>query len=267
MLGLIDTHAHLTDEKYNGKLDRMIELFKAENIESVFTVAYNKETITRCVELSEKYENVYAIIGVHPDDVDDYSPEVERLIECYAKCEKVLAIGEIGLDYHNIDKTLDIEKIKQKQKNVFIAQLMLANKLNLPVEIHTRDAIDDTIDILVKNKDLLKNGGVVHCFSEGVEEFRQIKECGLIISVGGVLTFKNGKKLQEVVMQADLNDIILETDCPYLTPEPFRGKAINEPKFVKYVAEKIAQLKNISVEDVVVANNCNVRRIFKKYKG
>lgn len=267
MLGLIDIHAHLTDNKYSDNLDEMIKNFSSENIKSVFTVAYNKQTIKQCVELCEKYENVYAVIGVHPDDVDDFTPEVERLIEYYAKCEKVLSIGEIGLDYHDLDASCDIELIKQKQKNTFIAQLILANKLNLPIQIHTRDAMEDTLEILIKNKDLLKNGGVVHCFSGDVEEFKKIKECGLAISVGGVLTFKNGKKLQEVVEYADINDILLETDCPYLTPEPFRGKCVNEPKYVRCVAEKIASLKGITVDDVIIANDCNVRRIFKKYKG
>lgn len=266
MLSLIDTHAHLTDDKYRGSLDDVIKDAQKEGVEDIFTVAYNKQTITQCVDLCDKYENVYAIIGVHPDDISDYTPETERLIECYANHKKVLAIGEIGLDYHNITDP-DVELVKKHQKNVFIAQLILANKLGLPVEIHTRDAIADTIDVLEKNKDLLKNGGVVHCFSEGVEEFKKIKDCGLIISVGGVLTFKNGKKLQEVVKYADLNDIIIETDCPYLTPEPYRGKQINQPKFVKLVAEKIAELKGVSLEDVVIANDCNVRRIFKKFEG
>lgn len=267
MLGLIDIHAHLTDEKYGSNIDEIINNFNSENIKSVFTVAYNKQTIKQCVDLCDKYENVYAVIGVHPDDVDDFTPEVERMIECYANHEKVLCIGEIGLDYHSLDTSQDIEKIKQKQKNTFIAQLILANKLNLPIQIHTRDAMEDTINILFKNKDLLKNGGVVHCYSGDVEDFKKIKDCGLAISVGGVLTFKNGKKLQEVVGFADINDILLETDCPYLTPEPFRGKCVNEPKYVRCVAEKIAELKGMSVDDVIIANDCNVRRIFKKYKG
>ncbi len=267
MLGLIDIHAHLTDEKYNSNIDDIINNFNSENIKSVFTVAYNKQTIKQSVELCDKYENVYAVIGVHPDDADDFTPEVERMIECYANHEKVLSIGEIGLDYHCLDNSQDVEKIKQKQKNTFIAQLILANKLNLPIQIHTRDAMEDTINILVKNKDLLKNGGVVHCYSGDVEDFKKIKDCGLAISVGGVLTFKNGKKLQEVVEFADINDILLETDCPYLTPEPYRGKCVNEPKYVRCVAEKIAELKGMSVDDVIIANDCNVRRIFKKYKG
>jgi len=176
----------------------------------------------------------------------------------------VLAIGEIGLDYHYIDSNDEISKAKQKE--VFVSQIKLADKLNLPIVIHLRDACQDMLKILKENKQYINHGGIIHCFSESVESFREFKKLGFAISVGGVVTFKNGKKLQEVIREAELTDILLETDCPYLTPEPYRGQ-VNEPKNVYYIAEKICELKNISMEELSVATNKNIKRIFKKFRG
>lgn len=254
---IIDTHAHLTDEKYIGKVEDIIHDLKSNNIEKVFTVAYNKASIISSVELASKYDNIYAIIGVHPEDADDLTEDTVALIKEYAKSPKVIAIGEIGLDYHyeNYDK--------HKQKEVFIKQLELAHELKLPVTIHNRDSIGDCLEILKENRHLLEFGGVIHCFSESVEIYKEIKKLGLKISFGGTLTFKNSVVAPKVCEVADLEDILIETDCPYLTPHPFRGQ-VNEPKYTTYVAQKIAEIKGISYDKVVETTTKNALNLFKK---
>jgi TatD DNase family protein len=254
---LIDTHAHLTDERYKDSLDDIINNLKINRIEKVFTVAYNRESIIKCVELAEKYKNIYAIIGIHPEDVNDLTEETEELIKKYATHPKVVAIGEIGLDYHY--EGFD----KEKQARAFIRQLKLANELKLPVCIHNRDSIGDCLKILKENKEYLTYGGVIHCYSESVEIYREIKKLGLKISFGGTLTFKNSHVAPKVCEVADIDDILIETDCPYLTPHPFRGQT-NEPKYTTYVAEKIALIKGISYDTVVDITTKNALNLFKK---
>jgi TatD DNase family protein len=196
---------------------------------------------------------------VHPDDAREFSQETIDLIKKYAKSPKVIAIGEIGLDYHyeNHDKEL--------QKKVFIAQLKLADELNLPIAIHNRDSIGDCLTILKEHKHLLKNSGVVHCFSESVETYKEVKKLGLKIAFGGTLTFKNSVTAPAVCKVADLEDILLETDCPYLAPHPYRGK-VNEPKYTSLVAQKIAEIKEVSYDTVVEATTQNALNLFKKVK-
>lgn len=256
---LIDTHAHLTDSKYNENRDELIQSLKDDKVEKVFTVAYNTESIIECTELAEAYENVYAIIGVHPDDAKEFGPDTAKLIKSKAQSPKVIAIGEIGLDYHyeNYDKEL--------QKQVFIEQLKLADKLGLPVAIHNRDSIGDCLAILKEHKHLLKHSGVVHCFSESVEVYKEVKKLGLKIAFGGTLTFKNSVTAPAVCKVADLEDILLETDCPYLAPHPYRGK-VNEPKYTSLVAQKIAEIKEISYDTVVDTTTQNALNLFKKVK-
>lgn len=257
---IIDTHAHLTDEKYDGYLESLIENLPKNNIEKVFTVAYNKESIIKSVELASKHKNIYAIIGVHPEDASDLTDDTIKLIKEYAKNPKVIGIGEIGLDYHyeNYDKEL--------QKEVFVKQIKLAYELKLPISIHNRDSIGDCLQILKENKDYLTYGGVVHCFSESVEIYKEIKKLGLKISFGGTLTFKNSHIAPKVCEVADLEDIIIETDCPYLTPHPFRGQ-VNEPKYTTYVAQKISEIKGISYDKVVEVTTQNALNLFKKAKN
>lgn len=254
---LIDTHAHLTDEKYKDNLNDIIAKFEENRLEKVFTVAYNKQTIIDCVNLAEKHDNIYAIIGIHPDEVNDYDEETIALLEKYSSNPKVIGIGEIGLDYHyeNYDK--------EHQKEVFIAQIKLAHKLGLPIAIHNRDSIGDCMEILKNHREYLTHGGVVHCYSESVEIYKEIKKLGLKISFGGILTFKNSVTAPQVCQIADLGDIIIETDCPYLTPHPYRGQ-VNEPKYVSLVAQKIAEIKGISYDKVVDITKENALNLFKK---
>lgn len=252
---MIDTHAHLTDEHFEGRTQDIIDEFTAEGLDLVFTVGTSLETSKQAVELAEKNEKVYAIIGVHPDDFQTYSEEeFEKLAK---SSKKVIGIGEIGLDYHYRSDN------KAEQHQVFIEQLQLAHKLNLPVIIHSRDAVGDTLEILKTHKNLLTNGGIWHCFNESLEVFKEIKKLGFIVSLGGVTTFKNAKNSTYLIENMELSDFVLETDCPYLTPEPFRGKCINEPKFVKHTAQHIADVKQTTLKEILDATNENVYKLFK----
>jgi len=256
---LIDTHAHLNDSKYDSYREQLIKDLKLNKIEKVFTVAYDKKSILESVKLAEEYENIYAIIGIHPSEVQDYNDETIKLLKDLSSHPKVIAIGEIGLDYHydNFDKN--------EQKRVFVSQMQIANEVGLPICIHNRDSIGDCLGILKENKHLLNHGGVVHCFSESVEIYKEIKKLGLKVAFGGTLTFKNSVQAPAVCEIADLKYILIETDCPYLTPHPFRGKT-NEPKYANLVAEKIALIKNISYDKVVETTTQNALELFKKVK-
>ena len=254
---LIDTHAHLTDSKYDINREDVINQLLDNKVEKVFCVAYDKKSIQEVFELSQKYNNIYAILGVHPEETNDYDEETIAMLKEYASNEKVIAIGEIGLDYHyeNFDKN--------KQKEIFIAQLKLAHELKLPVCIHNRDSIADCLEILKEHREYLTFGGVIHCFSESVEIYQEIKKLGLKISFGGTLTFKNSVVAPKVCLAADLEDILIETDCPYLTPHPYRGY-INEPKYTSLVAQKIAEIKGISYDSVVEQTTKNALQLYKK---
>lgn len=254
---LIDTHAHLTDEKFKDIRDQIISKLNENNVEKVFTVAYNYESMLSSVKLAEEYENIYAIIGIHPEDLKDFTDEVKELMIKLSSHPKVVAIGEIGLDYHYEG----FDKIEQKR--VFIEQLKLAHEVHLPVSIHNRDSIGDCLEILKEHKDLLSDGGVIHCFSESVEIYKEIKKLGLKIAFGGTLTFKNSIQAPNVCKIADLEDILLETDCPYLSPHPYRGM-LNEPKRTSLVAQKISEIKGISYDTVVDTTTQNALTLFKK---
>ena len=257
---LIDTHAHLTDEKYKDFLEELIKDLPTHNVGKVFTVAYSKESMIESVALARKYPNIYAIIGIHPDEIADYTEDTIALMKEYASDPKVIAIGEIGLDYHyeNHDKT--------EQKRVFIAQMELAHSLKLPIAIHNRDSIGDMLEILKENKHLLTNGGVLHCYSESPEIYKEIKKLGLKIAFGGTLTFKNSVSAPKTCEIADMEDIIIETDCPYLAPHPLRG-TLNEPKNTNLVAEKIALIKGISYDKVVEITTQNALNLFPKARN
>ena len=262
---LIDTHAHLSDVTYSDKLDEVILNAKEKGVEKIFTVSYDLDSIDKCVEIATKYPNVYAIIGIHPENIDDFSDEVLNKLETLSFNNKVVGIGEIGLEYHFLpENEVEKEIIKAKQKEIFIKQLELADKVSLPISIHQRDAVGDILQILKANKHLLKNGGVVHCFSESEEVFKEFHKLGLKVAFGGVLTFKNSVNAPKVALNYSLENFLIETDCPYLTPEPLRGRCKNEPQYVRFVAEKIASLKTCSLDLVEEVTTKNALEIFKK---
>lgn len=249
----IDTHAHLTDEHYDNPQE-MINNFVAVGLQMVFTVGCDKKSSLDAVEFAKKYDNVYAIIGFHPDDAEQYD---ESIFDNLSN-PKVIGVGEIGLDYHTTKDD------KELQKQVFVSQLEIAHKYGLPITIHSRDAVGDTLEILKSHKNLLTNGGIWHCFNESQETFNEIKKLGLIVGFGGVTTFKNAKNTTQLLKNAELTDFVLETDCPYLTPEPMRGKAINQPKYVLLTAQHIADVKEVNINVIIEATNNNTFKLFKK---
>ena len=238
---LIDTHCHLSYEDYEN-LDEVIKNMNGIMIASGCDDKTNKEVL----ELTQKYPNVYGTLGIHPSEIDSINHASFEIIEKNINNPKIVAIGEIGLDYYWVKDN------KEKQKEIFIKQLDLAQKYNKPVVIHTRDSVQDTYDILKKYK--LK--GTIHCFSSSLEMAKEFIKIGYKIGVGGVITFKNSVKSQEIVKELDLKDILIETDSPYLTPEPYRSKR-NKPEFVYYVAQKISELKKIKIEDVITITGNN----------
>ena len=243
---LIDTHCHLSYDNYDN-LDEVIKTMNGIIITSGCDDKSNKEVL----ELVNKYDNVYGTLGIHPQEIDKITKESFKFLEDNLKNPKVVAIGEIGLDYYWVNDN------KNKQKEIFEYQLDLAIKYNKPIVVHSREAIQDTYDILKKYN--LK--GSIHCFSSSLEMAKEFIKLGYKIGVGGTLTFKNSKKLQEIIKKIDLKDILLETDSPYLSPEPFRGKR-NKPSNVYFVAQKIAELKNVDVEEVLEKTNDNAIKEF-----
>ncbi len=248
---LIDSHAHLDDEAFNEDREKVFERIK-NNMDLVVNIGCDLKSSEISVEYAKKHDFIYSVVGVHPIYTEQYNDEVEKKIEELAKDKKVLAIGEIGLDYHWMTSP------KEEQKKVFRKQLELARKLNKPVVIHTRKAMEDTVNILNEYKDIT---GILHCYPGSVETAKQMVD-RFFLGIGGVLTFKNGKKLVEVVEKIPIDKLVIETDCPYMAPTPYRGKR-NEPIYTEEVAKKIAEIKNISYEEVVEITNKNTRKAYK----
>ena len=250
---IIDSHAHLMDEMYAGDLLAVIKRCKENNLKYVVNIGYDKETSYKAVKLAEEYNWMFATIGLHPDECNIENPDIE-FIRLLSKNKKVVAIGEIGLDYH-YDGTN-----KETQKKYFIKQIQLANELSLPVVIHSRDADMDMLKILKENK--IENNFVMHCFSSSVEVAKEIIKLDGYISLAGTVTFKNARNLLEVTKIVPEDKLLLETDCPYLTPEPNRGKR-NEPMYIWNTAEKIAELRNTNVENICEITNKNVMEFYR----
>ena len=240
---LIDTHAHLD----------MLNDFDISGVGKVVVPAVEIATLDKVVSLSE-IDNVYSMVGIYPSEAKTYSDEVEQKMIELAKNPKVVAVGEIGLDYYWDKSFVDL------QKEVFIKQIKLANKLNMPIVVHDREAHKDCYDIV---KEYNQGSKVLfHCFSGSVEFMRECVKQGWYIALGGVVTFKNAIKMKEVAKEVPLDRLVLETDAPYLTPVPFRGKE-NKPAYTKYVAEEIARLRGVSVEEIIDATTRNAEEFFK----
>ncbi len=248
---IFDSHAHYDDNRFDDTRDEILSKMPENNVCGIINCGTNISTSCFSLELSQKYPFVYAAIGYHPESINDTAIfEKDKLTEL-AKNDKTVAIGEIGLDYY-WDTTH-----KNKQIEFFEKQLVLAKELDLPVIIHDREAHGDTLEILKKHKPK----GVLHCFSGSIEMAREVIKLGLYIGVGGVITFKNSKKLTEIVKEIPLTRILLETDAPYLAPEPHRGKA-NNSAYIKFVAEKIAEIKNTTTDEVLTVTTKNVKTLF-----
>lgn len=251
---LIDTHAHLNAIQYQEDLEEVIERAQSEGVEIIVVVGFDRETITRAIELADTYEFIYATVGWHPVDAIDMTDEDLKWIEELCSHPKVVALGEMGLDYY-WDKSP-----KEIQKEVFRKQIALAKKVKLPIIIHNREATADIIEIL-EEENASEVGGIMHCFTGSVEVAKQCMDMNFYISFGGPVTFKNAKKPKEVAAEIPLDRLLIETDCPYLTPHPFRGKR-NEPSYVKYVAEQIAELKGVTFEEIALKTSDNAKRFF-----
>ena len=252
----IDTHAHLNARQFAEDADSVIENARQNGISSMIVVGFDRETIAKAIELAEKHEAIYAAIGWHPvDAVTCTDTDLLWIEELALSSDLVVAIGEIGLDYYWDTSSPEI------QETIFRKQIRLAKKLDLPIVIHNRDATEDLVRVL-KEEDAGVVGGVMHCFSGSVETVQQCLDMGFYISIAGPVTFKNAKKLKDVAQYVPIDRLVLETDCPYLTPEPFRGKR-NEPAYVRYIAEEIARLRGISVAALAEATTANAQRIFK----
>ena len=241
----IDTHCHLSYEDYDN-LDEVVK-----NIDIAITSGTNDETNKEVLDVVSKYNNIYGTLGFHPEDIDKFNDNSLNIIESNLNNKKIVAIGEIGLDYYWVKNN------KEKQKKLLRSQMEIAQKYNMPVVIHSREAALDTYEIL---KDY-KVKGTIHCFSYSYDMAKKFIKLGYKIGIGGVLTFKNSKKLQDIVEKIDLKDILLETDSPYLSPEPLRGKK-NVPYNTYYVAKKISEIKKMSIDEVFTVTSSNSIELF-----
>ena len=252
----IDTHCHLEDENFNSDRAEILERAKVAGIEAIINFGSTLQSSIAVAELAKNYSELYAGVGIHPEEIDDFDKNsAAKLVELAAD-KKVVAIGEIGLDYH-WEKDSARRLIQQK---IFIEQLDLARQLNLPVCVHDRDAHGDTLKILQTEAKNLR--GVLHCYSGSLETAREVWKLGWFIGVDGPLTFKNSAKLPEVVKAAPRDMILIETDAPYLAPVPFRGKR-NEPAYVVEVAKKLAALRNETLEEVAAYTTANAKTLYE----
>lgn len=253
----IDSHCHINFPELNQKIDTVLENMENNSISHALCVSVELDKINEILDLTKKYSNVYASVGVHPDYENIQEPDIDTLFE-YSKNKKVVAIGETGLDYFRLKGDLTW------QRDRFITHIHAAIKSSLPLIIHTRNAQDDTIRIM-KEEGASSATGVMHCFTESYEMAKKAIDLGFYISFSGIITFKNAESLRETVKKVPIENILIETDSPYLAPVPNRGK-LNEPSNVKYVAEKIAELKSIPIEKVAEITTNNFFKLFSKCK-
>lgn len=246
----IDTHCHVFSEYYDN-IDEVVNQCKKNNVNRIIVNGCDINSNKEVLELVNKYDVIYGAIGFHPTELDDFKDEYFEFLENNISNPKIVAIGEIGLDYYydNTDKN--------KQKEIFKRQLDIANKYNKPIIVHSRNSIQDTYNIL-KEYNLF---GSIHCFSGSVEMAREFIKIGYKLGIGGIITYKNAKNIREVVKNIDLSHILLETDSPYLTPIPYRGKS-NSPEYIPLIANTIADIKNISINDVSEVTTASAEEIF-----
>lgn len=252
---LIDTHTHIDMENFADRFDEVMQTAKDYGVEKVVIPGVEPSGFDRIIKLCEEYPDVYGAVGVHPEELNSYNEEAENKIKELLKHKKIIAVGEIGLDYY-----WDKSQI-EKQKEIFERQILIAKQAQKPILVHDREAHPDSFEIL-KKSNAAETGVVMHCFSGSPEFAQQCINEGFYIAIGGVVTFKNAKKVKEVAKTVPLDKLLLETDAPYMTPVPFRGKE-NQPAYVKFVAEEIAQLRGVSFEEIAEATTANAKKLLK----
>lgn len=261
-MNLFDSHAHYNDEKFDNDRKEIIEQTLKNGVSNFIVAGYNIESSKKALNIVKEYKELYSIVGISPNDIEDIKEdkdvdtnilEIEKLIKTDDN-EKIVAVGEIGLDYYWNKENKELQKI------IFKKQIELANKYNLPIVIHTRDAINDTLEIIKNNE--VKNRGIFHCCPLNRELVKEALKLGYYISLSGVVTFKNAKNANEIIEMIPEKRILIETDSPYLAPEPVRGTR-NNCMNVKYVAEKIGKIKNKTLEEIADITNKNTKTIFK----
>ena len=248
---IFDSHAHYTDKAFNDDRENMLGSLRESGICGVINCGADIESSVFSVELANKYDYIYAACGIHPEEADKIPENYIEIIRNLATNEKCVAIGEIGLDYYWRQDN------KEKQKELFEKQILLSKELDLPIIVHDREAHGDTLEILKKHKPK----GVLHCFSGSPETAEEILKLGMYIGLGGALTFKNARKAVEVAQMLPLDRLLLETDCPYMAPVPFRGKR-NYSGYIPYIAEKIAEIKGIDPQTVLDITSENAKKLF-----
>ncbi len=249
---IFDSHAHYDDKAFDDDREEILGSYlKESGVFAVVNAGVSIESSRKSIYLAEKYPYIFASVGIHPEHASEFNFADLEVLKDLSKNERVVAIGEIGLDYHY--EGYD----KDKQRELFEKQVIIANELSLPVVIHDREAHVDTLDILKK----YKPKGVVHCFSGSFEMAEEIIKLGMFLGIGGVVTFKNAKKLVKVVEKVSLDSILLETDAPYLAPEPFRGKRCDS-SYIKFIAEKIASIKEEPFDEILQKTKLNAVKLF-----
>ena len=255
---IFDTHSHYDDEAFNEDREAVFEQIKREGVVGILNCACSKASLKTTNDLTINYDFIYGALGIHPSDANDYNDDVRKeIIELARNNKKILAIGEIGLDYY-----WEENHHRDVQKRVFREQMKLAEELNLPVVIHDRDAHADTLEIMKEFPNVI---GTVHCFSGSLEFAKECVKLGYYIGITGVVTFKNARKICEVVEGIPLDRLLVETDCPYMAPVPNRGKR-NKSDYIRYIIEKIAEIKEISSKEVNLAVNDNFYRLIHNKK-
>ena len=248
---IFDTHAHYDDEAFDDDRESLILSLKDRGVVGIVSCGCDIASTVANQNLSHSFDNFYFAAGFHPENLEDFSIEDLEKLETFFADEKCVAVGEIGLDYHWMNST------KEKQREVFVAQIELAKAKGLPVIVHDREAHGDTLDILKATKP----SGVLHCFSGSVEMAREVIKLGMFLGFNGVATFKNARKIPEVIREIPLDRIVLETDCPYLAPEPHRGKR-NDSSFIPFIAQRIGEIIGISAQEVLDVTNKNARALY-----
>ncbi len=248
----IDTHAHLDFPEFKNDLDQVIETAFEKGVEKIINIGCSLERSKKSLEIAEKHKNVWASVGVHPSDVENFDIKTLEEIYLFAKYKKVVAIGEVGLDYFHKNAESDV------QKKVFIEQMKIANELSKPVVVHTREAGSDMLEVLRKER---PKNAVIHCFSETQDFADEVLAMGYFLSFTGIITYPKAEEIRQVVANTPLERIMLETDCPFLAPQAFRGER-NEPAYVVEIAKKIAEIKEVGLDEVARVTTENAEIFF-----